>query len=244
MEQNMGKAASKKLDVSDQNSLRFERKFIYKHISAEDIIQTEILTNPFCFKEVYHRRTINNIYFDDHDLTFYKQNVSGDGEREKYRLRWYTDVFSEINSPTFEIKKKMGDVGDKYSFKMKDTQFSLKNNSLKEIQKTLQQTMEDQNNLILATKLKSTKPAIFNSYERRYFLSNCKKYRITVDYNMCFYNPNTSNFSTSKITTDDIILEFKYALPQDTQSREVSQHFSTRLSKNSKYVTGVETVYN
>ncbi|MEZ8002935.1 MAG: polyphosphate polymerase domain-containing protein [Patiriisocius sp.] len=244
MEQNMGKAASKQADLKEQNSLRFERKFIYKNTRAEDLIQTEILTNPFCFKEVYHRRSINNIYFDDHDLTFYKQNVSGDGEREKYRLRWYNDVFSEIVSPTFEIKKKMGEVGDKYSFKMKDTQFSLKNHSLKEIQETLQQTMEDQNNLILATKLKSTQPAIFNSYERRYFLSNCKKYRITIDYNMCFYNPNTFNFATSKITTDDIVLEFKYAIPQDTQSREVSQHFSARLSKNSKYVTGIETVYN
>ena len=243
MEQNMGKAASKQADLNAQNSLRFERKFIYKNTRAEDLIQTVILTNPFCFKEVYHRRSINNIYFDDHDLSFYKQNVSGDGEREKYRLRWYNDVFSEIISPTFEIKKKMGEVGDKYSFRMKDTQISLKKSSLKEIQNSLQQTMEDQNNLILATKLKSTQPAIFNSYELRYFLSNCKKYRITIDYNMCFHNPNTSNFASSKITSDDIVLEFKYALPQDTQSREVSQHFSARLSKNSKYVTGVETVY-
>ena len=243
MEQNMGKAANKQADLNAQNSLRFERKFIYKNTRAEDLIQTEILTNPFCFKEVYHRRSINNIYFDDHDLTFYKQNVSGDGEREKYRLRWYNDVFSEIISPTFEIKKKIGEVGDKYSFRMKDTQFSLKNSGLKEIQNALQQIMKDRNNLILATKLKSTQPAIFNSYERRYFLSSCKNYRITIDYNMCFYNPNTYNFTSSKITSDDIVLEFKYALPQDTQSREVSQHFSARLSKNSKYVTGVETVY-
>ena len=75
MEQNMGKAANKQVDLNAQNSLRFERKFIYKNTRAEDLIQTEILTNPFCFKEVYHRRSINNIYFDDHDLTFYKQNV-------------------------------------------------------------------------------------------------------------------------------------------------------------------------
>jgi SPX domain protein involved in polyphosphate accumulation len=244
MEQNMGKALNSKLDSTPQNSHRFERKFIYKHIRPEDLIQTEILSNPFCFKEVHHRRTINNIYFDDHDLTFYKQNVSGDGEREKYRLRWYNDDFSEINSPTFEIKKKMGEVGDKYSFKMKDTHFSLNNSNLAEIQKGLQQKMEDEGNLLLATKFKSTQPAIFNSYERRYFLSNCKKFRITIDYNMCFYNPNTSRFIRSKICSNEVVLEFKYALAQDTESREVSQHFSARLSKNSKYVTGVETIYN
>jgi SPX domain protein involved in polyphosphate accumulation len=244
MEQNMEKAVNNQPDTSIQDTHRFERKFIYKNIKPTDLIETEILSNPFCFKEVYHRRTINNIYFDDHDLTFYKQNVSGDGEREKYRLRWYNDVFSEINSPTFEIKKKMGEVGDKYSFKMKDTHFSLNNSSLKEIQKGLQQNMEDKNNFLLATKLKRTQPAIFNSYDRRYFFSNCKKFRITIDYNMCFYNPNTSYFITSKMCTDDVVLEFKYALPQDTESREVSQHFSARLSKNSKYVTGIETVYN
>ena len=72
----------------------------------QDIMNNVVLVNPYCFKEIFHRRSVNNIYFDDQNMSFYRQNVAGDANREKYRLRWYGDDFVKVSNPTFEIKKK------------------------------------------------------------------------------------------------------------------------------------------
>jgi SPX domain protein involved in polyphosphate accumulation len=231
-------------NLGPKAALRFERKFIYSNISLEDLVETEVLSNPFCFKEIFHRRTVNNIYFDDHNLSFYHQNVSGDGLREKYRLRWYNDTFEDIHNPTFEIKKKFGEAGDKYSFKMKRRYFSLNTTSAPEIKREVADKIRKMGNLKLAEKINFVDPTLFNSYERRYFLSNCEKFRITLDYNMSFYNPNIKDLMSSKSYIDDIVLELKYEIPFDTESRGLTQHLNARLSKNSKYVTGIETITN
>lgn len=239
MEASMEKAANKK----PYHALRFERKFIYEHVLLEDLIRTEIETHPFAFKEIYERRSVNNIYFDDLDMNFYKQNVSGDGLREKYRLRWYGNTFSEIKNPTLEIKKKYGEVGDKFSFKLKGFETSLKSNSTYEIKNWVVDQAINAGEIALATNLKNITPALLNTYERRYFLSHCGKYRITLDYNMAFMSPQATNFEASRITAKDICLELKYNTKHDTESREVSQYLSARLSKNSKYVRGIDTFY-
>ena len=121
----MVKAASKNLKDLFYN-LRFERKFIYIGQDVDDIIKTVVLGNKFCFREIYHRRRVNSMYFDDNNRTFYTMNVSGDGIREKYRVRWYGDDFALLSNPTVEIKKKFGEAGDKYSYKIKDLSLDLK----------------------------------------------------------------------------------------------------------------------
>ena len=92
MEKNMEKAVAS----STSNTIRYERKFIYNDITPEDLIATQVLTNQFCFREIFHRRTVNNIYYDDYAMSFYHQNVAGDMYRDKYRLRWYGDHFNDI----------------------------------------------------------------------------------------------------------------------------------------------------
>ena len=234
----MEKALNKKAPTT---ALRFERKFIYEDILLEDLIETEVFLNPFGFKEIFYRRTVNNIYFDDFDMSFYRQNVSGDAKREKYRLRWYGDSFFDIVDPTFEIKKKFGEAGDKYSFKMKGTSFSFTSNTPQEIKAKVAQRITELGNIVLATKVNFIEPSLFNTYERRYFLSACGNYRITLDYNQCFFNPSVADIASSKFCIDDIVLELKYALPFDDESRTLTQSLKARLSKNSKYVTGIET---
>ena len=233
---NMVKAANKNLDNPFYN-LRFERKFIYLGQNVDDIIETVVLGNKFCFKEIYHKRRVNSIYFDDNERTFYRMNVSGDGLREKYRIRWYGDDFALLSKPTIEVKKKFGEAGDKYSYKIKDFNVDLKNYSVDEFNSLIQTKIMEPK---LASKFNSIFPTLYNSYERKYFLSDCDKFRITIDYNMVFYNPNVNQFELSKCTLDDVILELKYNTGDDMEGREVSQTFGTRLSKNSKYIRGYE----
>lgn len=239
----MAKAPNNIKETSQYHSLRFERKFIFEGMLLEDIINNVVLCNPYCFKEIFHRRSVNNIYFDDQNMSFYRQNVAGDANREKYRLRWYGDDFTQVTNPTFEIKMKYGETGDKYSYKLKGTSFNLTETQADGAQKLVEETLIAEENIKLYNNLRQLEPALYNTYERRYFLSHCERFRITLDYNMSFYNIKSSDFLQSKISADDIVLELKYERAHDDESRNLTQLLPVRLSKNSKYVRGVDLFY-
>jgi len=240
----MGKVVVKSTQAIASENLRYERKFVYDTGSPEDIIDTFVLSNSFCFREIFHRRTVNNIYYDDQAMSFYHQNVSGDELRDKYRLRWYGDAFESIENPVLEIKKKYGSVGDKFSFALSEKTYNLKALSTKEIQENIVQAIEEKHTPELALKLANLAPSLYNSYERRYFLSDCDTFRITIDYNMTFYNPHFANYKVSKAQLPDIVLELKYKVPHDKESRKLTQQFTARLSKNSKYVRGIHLIHH
>lgn len=231
----MEKAVSKARDTH----YRYERKFVYKNVYPEDLIATEILGNSFCFREIFRRRTVNNCYFDDSNMSFYHQNVAGDEKRDKYRLRWYGDTFSDVQNPVLEIKKKHGAVGDKISFPLTDLQLDLEKTTAAQLLKTINTQAQVVENPALEAAMVLLKPSLYNSYERRYFLSHCERYRITIDYNMMFYHVQVTPFSVTKAVISDVILELKYALPYDKESRALTQNLRARLSKHSKYVRGI-----
>jgi len=242
MVRNMEKAA----DSLTQNTeavanLRFERKYVYQNTHFEDLIQ-RVYLNSFGFKEVFHKRKINNIYFDDSNYNFYKQNVEGVANRKKLRLRWYGYDTAQIIDPTIEVKKKMGEVGDKDSYRLKGTSLNLNVKTANDIQAYLIENTHQY--IAINQSLKALHPTLLNTYERRYFLSLCGRYRITVDFNQAFYNPNYRSFEHSELQLNAVVLELKYAVEDDTDARQVSQQINTRLSKNSKYVTGIDMLYH
>jgi len=242
----MGKAVNKNSSISQYYNLRFERKFILKGMYLEDIINSKVLTNEFQFREVYTNRGVNNIYFDDSNYNSYKQNVSGDGLRKKFRLRWYGDEFSKAINPTLEIKKKFGEVGDKYSFKLHNFKLNIDNFSIDEIRQKIIAEINKVGNKELAFSFQNLFPTLFNKYERRYFLSACGRFRITLDYNMKFYNPNYKNYTLSEhlLDDDETIFELKYKTQYDNESRRLTQQLNKRISKNSKYVKGIDIITN
>lgn len=218
---------------------RFERKFVFEEQNLEDLIQSNIYNSSFLFEEIYNRRTINNIYFDDNDHSFYKMNVSGVGRRDKYRLRWYGDQYALVNKPTFEIKRKWGEVGDKLLYKLPDLEFDITKCTTAEVYDKVINWIKDPK---LLSEVQRLNPLLYNSYERRYFLSEDEKFRITIDYNMRFYNPNVDQFQLSEISISDIVLELKYKLEDDLLGRKLAQEIKQRLSKNSKYVRGYDLI--
>ncbi len=222
---------------------RYERKFITNYNHIEDLVQ-KLYSHSFNFSEVFFKRRVNNVYYDDNKLDFYKQNVSGVGKREKFRLRWYGNDFSSINDPVFEVKLKFGQVGDKVSYKIKNFNLDLSIISMHDFYTIISDKVKD-SNILIQSKFFQLYPTLYNSYDRRYFLSACEKFRITLDYNQHFYNPNYKNFQLSKykIDIDEIIVELKYQTQFDEEARDVSQEFNFRLSKNSKYVRGIELIY-
>ena len=234
-------AGSSLLGLPQVTNIRFERKFLFENCHAQDIIQS-VYRNSYCFQEIFHKRKVNNIYFDDSNYSFYKQNVEGVANRKKLRLRWYGEDTHSIENPTIEIKKKMGEAGDKDSFRLKGVFFDLNDQNTNDVHRQL--VGKTKKNLAVHEALKKLHPTLINTYERRYFLSFCGRYRITVDYNQAFYNPNYSVLGNSQRKIKDIVLELKYAVADDDEARQVSQQIKTRLSKNSKYVNGINLLYH
>jgi hypothetical protein len=223
---------------------RYERKFVLDHSDVEAVIENQVLTNAFGFQEIFKKRTVNNIYFDDNNQSFYHENVSGTGIRKKVRLRWYGDDFLNASPITLEIKKKYGEVGDKISYKLHELKLDLRNENPVQIQTMLIKYFQD-TNLELANMFYLITATLYNSYERRYFLSSCGRFRITIDYNLKYFNPNYAIlFDENAMSPEEIILELKYDLQHDDESRNISQYFYERLSKNSKYVRGCDIIYS
>lgn len=234
----MEKVASK---PTQSANIRFERKFLFQNGHAQDIIES-VYRNSYGFHEIFHKRKVNNIYFDDSNYNFYKQNVEGVANRKKLRLRWYGDDTRAIQDPTVEIKKKMGEAGDKDSFRLKGVSFDLATQTADEVHRLLISKTEHYKAVHEA--LKRLHPTLINTYERRYFLSFCGRYRITVDFNQAFYNPNYTHLQHSQRKINAIVLELKYATADDSDARQLSQQIKTRLSKNSKYVNGINLLYH
>ena len=101
----------KKVNISEY---RFERKFFISGLSRTEL-EMIIKLHPYNFSEIYQQRNINNIYYDNFDFQCYNDNVIGISNRIKARLRWYGNLFGEINHSKIELKIKKGLLGKNYA---------------------------------------------------------------------------------------------------------------------------------
>jgi len=220
---------------------RYERKFLISGINRTEI-ESIIKLHPALFTEIFSERYVNNIYFDTFDKNNYFENINGNSERMKVRIRWYGSLFGKIENPTLELKVKKGLLGQKKRFSLLPFKldhnidyldfFALveKSGISKEIDKI---------------GLKSLFPVILNGYKRKYFLSADKEYRITIDSDQIFYaiDKRNNSFMNKQEDRVNIVVELKYNFNKDKNADKITNIFPFRLSKNSKYVNGVNVCY-
>jgi SPX domain protein involved in polyphosphate accumulation len=195
--------------------MRYERKFYQQNLPD---LQAEILVKriPYCFKEIYWRRQVNNIYWDKINFKFYKDSINGIHERKKIRLRWYNHL-EDIKTASIEVKRKNGHVGSKRHIK----------NKFSELIKYLK-----------SLNLVST---LANTYKRRYFQTLDKKIRITVDTELAFYKTDFIKIlPNTKICKNGTIIELKYEPENFQVAQQVCKYLPFRLTQFSKYCTGID----
>lgn len=223
-----------------EHNFRHERKFTVPNEFSLNTIEQFIKRNKALFREVFHLRQVNNIYFDTAAYNDYLVNVLGVSDRKKIRIRWYGDTFGEIKKPVLEIKIKKGIIGDKWSYKLKP--FVL-NNNFDNIQ--AQNIFKDSElPLPILESVKMVSPTLLNSYLRKYFLSANKKFRVTLDYKLLYHkiDKRFNNFNFMPTTDANKIVELKYGLSDDKMANTISTQFPFRLNKNSKYINGINTI--
>ena len=220
---------------------RYERKFQIEGLSAFDA-EVCIKNNIGFFNEIYKPRYINNIYFDYNNFTNFRDNVDGNFKRKKPRIRWYGDLFGEINECNLEYKIKLGFLGTKLYYKLKQFQFSndsnlkkIKNNVLCSIDKP-----NDRENFI------NQHAVLVNRYKRRYYQSFDRKYRITIDTNLNYYLPINNciyHYPSDKIN-NIVLIELKYSKEYEKNAHIITNRLPFRISRFSKYTVGVQHLYN
>jgi len=221
---------------------RYETKFSVLHLNWHEI-EHVIKSHPAMFHEIYFKRNVNNIYFDTSDLASYIDNIEGERNRKKVRIRWYGDLFGKAKNPTLEIKYKTGLLGWKEKHKLKDFNLNIDENF--EFKKIFDCLIESKSFDLLKLDLQFLTPTLLNRYERTYYLSSDKKYRVTLDNQMEFYsiNPIKDYFKTFS-DEEKRVVELKYDQHHADGAKDITKHFPFRVTKNSKYVIGVERIKN
>lgn len=231
-----------RLDYINTDEWRFERKFFIENHSEAEVINS-IKQHPAIFNGIFHSRQVNNVYFDSLEFKNYLANMEGDAEREKIRVRWYGERFGKIENPVLEIKTKMGYLGRKEYYPLKA--FNMDEKSAKfDLLKMMVRTKLPRR---IRYDVRSLLPLLANSYMRQYFLSADKRLRLTVDTDIrCFQIDHLrARFQKQILNRQSIVMELKYSSSDeiDFYAREVANNFKFRVTKNSKYVGGVNEVY-
>jgi len=219
---------------------RYERKFFVDQLDARQVIAL-IKRHPAMFSEIYPPRYINNIYLDDPWMENYFDNVGGVLERRKARIRWYHELFRQIDDPLLEFKIKRGLVGTKAQYPFPP--FTLDENfSEVYLKKTIRfsELPPDVKDHLL-----TLEPVLLNCYLRWYFATPDRRFRLTVDSGLTFYHLNKINnrFVHKQVDHENIVMELKYQSEDDPQAARITAGFPFRMTRSSKYVQGIERVY-
>lgn len=197
--------------------------------------------HPAIFKEIYHERRVNNIYLDSFDLRYFFENINGISRRLKVRIRWYGELFGTIKDPVLELKLKHNLHVGKLSYPL--IPFTMNNDlSINTMHEVFRKSSINEH---LRLHLKELHFSLLNSYQRKYFLSADRKYRATVDSNIQVYklSPYYNNFLYKSEKYSNTIIELKYNEPNDMFIDEITNHFSFRMTKNSKYINGIISLH-
>lgn len=210
--------------------MRYERKYRVDqcfHHSIEQIIRM----HPASFRKTFPDRQVNNIYFDTPLLDAYHLNVMGASDRKKYRIRWYGSDFGHIGNAVLELKVKSNQLGFKTSWPMGT--FSIIDS--KGLTESIREHCTDEIYL---------QPVLVNAYQRSYYASPDGRFRITIDSRLRFgvyMGPATSLTHSLPHTT---IVEVKFDEGLEDESDRILQYLPFRQTKSSKYVSGVDMLFD
>lgn len=220
------------------SQFRYERKFLIKACS-ERVVEAVVRQHPYLFRIAYPDRTVNNVYLDTPKLKSLHDNIQGVRNRTKTRIRWYGDMRGLASNPKLEFKIKRGLVGTKeiYSLPPLDT-------TVGEIERVVQEQVRaaDLPGKV-SLHMAMIRPTLLNSYVRKYFVSADGRFRITIDRDLRFFPARNPWVRQRTQQTCATVLELKYAEDDNSKACELSQHLGFRLSRNSKYVTGMDLLY-
>lgn len=216
---------------------RYEVKMALDEEQLADA-RTRLATAPLALRRQYPARPLNSVYFDTDHLDTYWANLAGASEREKVRLRWYGDRLP-AGPVRFEVKRKAGVYGWKLTQEVPGLDLR---RPWSEVVHRLERALRPDLAIWLRT---HPRPILFNRYQREYYASFDGRIRVTLDSDNAVYDqagprPNLTRRTPGGGTA---VLEGKAAWRDRDLLELVLQHFPYRVSRNSKYLNGVDAIH-
>lgn len=186
----------------------------------------------------YEERIVNGVYFDSLDLNDFHDNVIGLAGRAKTRIRWYGETKGPVRT-VLEHKLKHGRICRKESTLLGD--LDLPRMTWRELAEYLSAHTEPRS-AVLANYFKN--PVIRNRYRRQYFETRGHRVRMTVDRDLTVFDPVTTPMVLGgmKRGMSVDIIEFKAPVDRAAELEHLLRDFPLRVSRFSKYVTGVNSL--
>ena len=217
---------------------RLERKFLVEELDVHEV-RALVHLHPALFRRIYAPRWVNNVYFDTPGLHAYHDNVDGSMRRAKARVRWYGDA-EGAETATLELKLRQGLVGSKDSYPLGG--FDVRRDASRE--GVLARLADGPEAAAARIALESQTPVLRNRYRREYFRSADRRFRLTLDSHLR-YQPIEPGYGDAHVDRGvrPVVVELKYDVGDDARVHAVASWFPFRMTKNSKYTTGLATAW-
>jgi hypothetical protein len=218
-------------------NIRYEKKFVADGCTLAEVFAT-VHRHPAAFREVYPPRTINNIYWDSPTRSDYFEHLNGVANRVKTRVRWYGQRFEVAERPMLERKLKRGMVSGKETYELPP--FSMNGGCLRAL---LESTFDNAVfPPVLRSILKHLEPALYNRYQRCYFLSGDRRFRLTVDSCLRFAGVTRNRQPAIDLLppAPTVIMELKFEPKFAEDAARVTNAIPFSVGRFSKYVAGIE----
>ena len=189
------------------------------------------------FRETYSERIVNNIYFDSLNMRDYYDNVIGLANRMKTRVRWY-DQTCAPSSLLLEHKIKRGRISKKEALLLEGLDFS--RTTWSELADRLRARASERSSMAAGNFMN---PTLRNTYRRRYFETQDRRVRMTVDSDLTFYEVVTGLHVVALgagLCVNGHIAEFKSDPRYADDLQHILRDIPLRMSRFSKYVVGLD----
>ncbi len=227
------------MTINTPDSARYEVKFVGRDRSLQGLLNW-VRLHPAQFTSRYPDRYVNNIYLDTYNQSAYYENLAGVSSRSKVRYRWYGE--DRFPGPgILEVKLRRNCYGWKLSFPVGNAPF-VRNDAWNEIYKRIRSQVSTDGKVWLDA---NPFPVLLNRYYRRYFVNADSTIRVTVDTGLQTWDQRlipSPNFNNGVVSQPVVIVEFKFDRMFRAVASEALQGFPIRVSKNSKYVTGLQSL--
>ena len=233
--------ASSPFRVLDEGSTRSDlasRREVKFTVPGADLGKLRRLLDSNCHRLIHHDciSTVRSIYFDDVRLSACHANLDGIGRRQKVRLRWY-DSLPPTADFFFEIKWRDNRVTGKHRLHMQ-TDRPLATMPYKQIVDGLHVALPAQ---YVGDLLATSEPVAIVEYRREHFASRDNSLRVTLDYDLAFYDQTGKRFISTSFPHRLhrlVVVEGKTPVGHESELRELLFPWTPRIGRCSKYVHG------
>jgi len=223
------------MNTSNSFRPRYELKFVAEPTEYHRVLNW-LSHHNLCLKSEYPDRQVNNIYFDSFNHSSYCENIYGSSSKSKVRFRWYGCSREPING-SLEIKCKRNQLNWKLIYKVQGAPGE-NSNDWKTIRSNIRQQLPLEGRKWIEM---NPLPVLINRYKRKYFISNDKKIRVTLDSDLQIYDQTrklSPNYSLKANLPKVLVLEIKFDRKLRNYAVSMLGDIPLRASRFSKYVSG------